>query len=89
MLTVRKLLPDQRAQYLTGCYSSELVETLVREHLDLDIHYEALTQENIEYMHSRGVVINCWTVDDPKRAEDLVAWGVEFITSNILESANK
>ncbi len=85
MLTIRRLLPKQRAQYLTVKYSEELVEQLVNERLDLDILHEALTKENIEYMHSRGIVINCWTVDDPARGEELASWGVDFITSNILE----
>ena len=85
MLTLRRLLPKQRAQFLTSKYSEELVDRLVCERLDLDIHHEALTKENIAYMHSRGIVVNCWTVDDPKRAEDLISWGVDFITSNILE----
>ena len=85
MLTIRRLLPKQRAQYLTVKYSEELVEQLVNERLDLDILHEALTKENIEYMHARGIVINCWTVDDPARGEELASWGVDFITSNILE----
>ena len=85
MLTIRRLLPKQRAQYLTVKYSEELVEQLVNERLDLDILHEALTKENIEYMHSRGIVINCWTVDDPARGEELASWGVDYITSNILE----
>ncbi len=85
MLTIRRLLPKQRAQYLTVKYSEELVEQLVNERLDLDILHEALTKENIEYMHSRGIVINCWTVDDPARGEELASWGVDFITSNILQ----
>lgn len=85
MLTIRRLLPKQRAQYLTVKYSEELVEQLVNERLDLDILHEALTKENIEYMHSRGIAINCWTVDDPARGEELASWGVDYITSNILE----
>ena len=85
MLTIRRLLPKQRAQYLTVKYSEELVEQLVNERLDLDILHEALTKENIEYMHSRGIVINCWTVDAPARGEELASWGVDFITSNILQ----
>ena len=88
MLTIRRLLQKQRAQYLTVKYSEELVEQLVNERLDLDILHEALTKENIEYMHSRGIVINCWTVDDPARGEELASWGVDFITSNILEAGS-
>ena len=86
MLTIRRLLPKQRAQFLTCEYSEELVETLVKEQLDLDILHTQLTKENIEYMHSRGITINCWTVDDPARVADLVSWGIDFITSNILEN---
>ena len=88
MLTIRRLLPKQRAQYLTVKYSEELVEQLVNERLDLDILHEALTKENIEYMHSRGIAINCWTVDDPARGEELASWGVDFITSNILQAGS-
>ena len=88
MLTIRRLLPKQRAQYLTVKYSEELVEQLVNERLDLDILHEALTKENIEYMHSRGIAINCWTVDDPARAEELVSWSVDYITSNILQAGS-
>ena len=88
MRTVRRLLPNQRAQYLfENSYSEELVDTLVKERLDVDIAHPLLTKENIAYMHSRGLVVNCWIVDDPKRAEDLISWGVDFITSNILEKA--
>ena len=86
MLTIRRLLPEQRAQFLTTEYSEELVEKLVGARLDLDILYKALTKENIEFMHSRGIVINCWTVDDPTVAEELASWGIDFITSNILEA---
>ena len=32
-----------------------------------------------------GIKVNCWTVDDPEIAERLVSWGVDYITSNILE----
>ena len=41
----------------------------------------------MEYVkqYENGLKVNCWTVDDKEKAEELVAWGVDFITSNILE----
>lgn len=36
-------------------------------------------------MHENGVEVNCWTVDDPADAQRLAEWGVDYITSNILE----
>ena len=55
------------------------------EYLDLDIRYTALTAENIALLKSKGIKVNCWTVDDPAAAAQLIEWGVDFITSNILE----
>ena len=39
-------------------------------------------------MHDAGLTINCWTVDTAERGEELAAWGVDQITSNILEGKN-
>ncbi len=85
LLVLRKILPNSSLQYLVTEYSSELFNTLVENKLDLDILYTALTEENIIELHSAGIKINCWTCDDPQYAEKLSAWGIDFITSNILE----
>ena len=44
-----------------------------------------MTQEVIDALHAEGLEVNCWTVDDPEWAEKLVAMGVDYITTNILE----
>ena len=85
MLTIRRLLPKQRAQYLTKEIDDALIEKLEKDHLDLDVKHVALTKEMIETLHAHNIVVNCWTVDDPARAEELVSWGVDYITSNILQ----
>jgi len=41
--------------------------------------------ENIKLLHSKGIKVNCWTCDDKETAEKLVSYGVDYITSNILE----
>ena len=53
--------------------------------MDIDIHYRALTEEAVRALHDCGVEINCWTVDDPEDAERVISWGVDYITTNILE----
>ena len=35
-----------------------------------------------------GRKVNCWTVDAPEEARRLVAMGVDYITSNILEGGD-
>ena len=86
MLTIRRLLPDQPAQFLTKEIDDALIEKLEKDHLDLDVKHVALTKEMIETLHAHNIVVNCWTVDDPARAEELVSWGVDYITSNILQA---
>ncbi len=85
-LTLRELLPQQPVQWLTSKeLTRELMQTLVEQRLGLDSYYKALTQEVIDGLHAEGLEVNCWTVDDPAWAEKLVAMGVDYITSNILE----
>ncbi len=85
LLNVRAILPEQTCQYLTGDNSDELIEKLKADGIDMDIAHPSLNKERIDAMHRAGLKVNCWTVDDPARAEELAAWGVDFITSNILE----
>ena len=85
---VKALRPDQTCQYLTGDNSDEMIAKLVADKMDIDIIHTALTEERVTAMHAAGIKVNCWTVDDPARGEELASWGVDFITSNILEGKN-
>lgn len=85
MIVLRELLPEQPLQYLNKEYSEELVETLCKYHLDLDIKFIALNAENIANLHAHGIKVNCWTVNEAEDADRLIADGIDFITTNILE----
>lgn len=82
---IRAIKPQQSCQYLTGDNSDAMIAKLKEDRMDIDIIHTALTEERVAAMHAAGLKINCWTVDDPARGEELAAWGVDFITSNILE----
>lgn len=83
---IRSILPKQSAQLLIWdkTFPSELVDTLNKHQLDLDIYFELLTKENVKLLHENGITINAWTVDDLHKAEELISWGVDQVTSNIL-----
>ena len=85
LLRVRAIKPEQSCQFLTGDASDAMIEKLAADRLDVDIYHHSLTEERIAAFHAAGITVNCWTVDDPARATDLAAWGVDYITSNILE----
>ncbi|MBR2459722.1 MAG: hypothetical protein IKB34_00615 [Clostridia bacterium] len=88
LIYLRELLPEQSAQFLISSFPDDLIDTLKAHRLDLDIHYKALTAENVALLHENGIVINTWTVDDPAKAEELISWGVDQITSNRLAPLN-
>lgn len=85
VVEVRRLLPNQKAQFLCCEWKDELVEKLKENNLDLDINYPALTPEIVQKLHENGIKVNCWTTDLAQNAEKLVEMGVDYITSNILE----
>lgn len=85
LVKVKKILPEQSVQFLYGETTKELLDKLVAYKMDADVHYKALNKEVIDILHKAGLKVNCWTVDDKEIAEQLAEWGVDYITSNILE----
>lgn len=85
LVKVRKILPDQSAQFLFWKITDEIVEKLVADKIDVDIAYTGLTEADVEMLHKKKLKVNCWTVNDPEIAKQLIGWGVDYITTNILE----
>jgi len=85
MICLREMLPDQKLQFLIGSYPDWLLDTLKKYHLDLDIQYKALTAERVKELHDAGIEVNVWTVDSLEDAQRMVEYGVDYITSNIIE----
>lgn len=82
---VRRVLPKQSVQFLFSSWSEETFEMLLLDRIDIDANHNALTEEIINRAHDAGLTVNAWTVDSPERAELLVSFGIDFITTNILE----
>ena len=80
-VNVRKRLPQNEVQFLTKDeITPELIDMLCDNSLDLDIYYKRLHAENIALLHEKVIRVNCWTCDD-------ISYGVDYITSNILEGS--
>ena len=83
---VRRLLRDVKIQWLADREATpEIINTLVKNRIDLDVYYKKLNKELVEYIHSLGLEVNCWTCDDESTATKLIDMGVEYITTNILK----
>ena len=85
LVKIRKLRPKQSAQFLFSGCTDEIINRLIAARIDVDVYYKALTKELVDLLHENGLKVNCWTVDDKEKAEELSEWGVDYITSNILE----
>jgi glycerophosphoryl diester phosphodiesterase len=85
LLKVKSILPNQSAQYLFWKVTDEEIARLVRDKIDVDVWCKELTREQIEACHKAGLTVNCWTVDEIADGERFAEWGIDYITSNILE----
>jgi len=86
LVTLRKVCPEAHCQFLTGEYKEEILQMLVEHKMGIDIWSTALTEEaQVRHMLELGIEVNVWTVDNKELAEQLISWGVQYITSNILE----
>jgi len=84
---IRTFAPEVNIQLLVRNHlAEEQIQNLEVYRFGLDAHHEILSPELIQQLHARSIVVNCWTIDDPLRAEELISWGVDQITSNILEN---
>lgn len=85
LIELKKYVPGQKAQLLVESYSKEIQEQLSKYSLDIDIGFWFLSREIVAELHAHGITVNCWTCNERDQAEQLIDWGVDFITSNILE----
>ena len=85
LVELRKAYPVADAQYLLGVMSEQEFQFVVENRLDVDICWPNLTKEQVERLHEEGLKVNCWTVDDEEGAQRMLDYGVDFITTNILE----
>ena len=85
LVFLRQILPYQHIQFLCKECDDELIEKLKQYNFQLDISRKAVTKKLVKKIHKAGLKINCWTCDDKKEAEKLLSYGVDYITTNILD----
>ena len=85
LVKIREILPSQQVQFLTDKCDDALIAKLSNHKMDIDIVCHALCAELADKLHRNGIKINCWTCDDKDEAEKLMGYGVDYITSDILE----
>ena len=63
----------------------EAIDAIQQYRMDIDINFHNITKEQVEFIHSLGLKVNVWTVNSLEDGERMVEYGVDYITTNILE----
>ena len=85
LVFIRERCPEHPVQFLADACDDALIEKLKAHKMDLDIDYKGLDEQTARKCLEAGITLNCWTVDTVADAERMAAYGVRYITSNILE----
>ncbi len=82
---IRRKLPNVQIQFLSQKWSEGVFNLCTHFNFGIDLEHTECTKEVIDKMHSKGLKVNVYTVDDKDEALRLISYGIDFITSNILE----
>ena len=63
----------------------KIIEQCLKENLNIDLRYDLITKELVDRFHAKGLEVNAWTVDTEEIFDKMVEYGVDYITTNILE----
>ncbi len=85
LVELRKGYPNADAQYLVEKVGDEEIAFMKKYRLDCDLKWSIATKKTVKRLHDHGIKINCWTVDGIACAKVLTYYGIDFITSNIIE----
>lgn len=86
LIALRAKYPEHPAQFLIEIeWKDSYYDDLKNYNLGLDIDFHLLTPEMVERVHSLGQEVNVWTVNTKEDGERMIEYGVDYITTNILE----
>lgn len=71
-------------QYLADISETTINQVRELRNAGLDVNYTFLTKEKIELAHSNGLMVNAWTVNSVQTAKNLIDFGVDYITTDVL-----
>jgi glycerophosphoryl diester phosphodiesterase len=85
--TVQSLWPQLPTAWLTVGVADEDADSVAQSlvasgHQAIHPNVHVLTRHVVDVMHGRGLSVNTWTVDDPKRMSQLLDWGVDGLCTN-------
>lgn len=86
LIAARGRLPSQplMLNYLEKS-PTHFIPRLRQYHIDFNCAWTRVDRKLVQTMHINNIKLGCWTVNDKKTADKLISWGVDYITTDILE----
>lgn len=85
LVYLHEKFPEASAQFLSGYSTEEEIKFVLEHRFDADFNCKYLTKEKVDILKSAGKTVNCWTVNTLEQARQMQEFGVDMITTNILE----
>ena len=82
---VREILPDAEVQMLLSEVDKQTAEHFAAKKMDIDMLVWNTNKIIVDYCHSLGIKVGCWTCDTVELAQIPLNAGCDFITTNTLE----
>ena len=82
---MRELMPNVEMEFLTYVFSDSILDMCIQFNLGIDADYHIMTKDIIDKYHKNNLKVNVYTENDKDDALKLISYGIDYITSNILE----
>ncbi len=81
---VRAVLPNATVQMLLGELNKEVADHFAQKKMDIDLLIWNTNKEIVDYCHSLGIKVGCWTCDTVELGRIAADAGCDYITTNLL-----
>lgn len=85
---LKRIASTANIQPLLDFTKSNIDKCSALKYNGIDVPFSQCTVELVEYAHSKGLEVNCWTCDNIRDTEKLVDMKVDYITSNRMLQTN-
>lgn len=81
-----EVAPEMPRAWLTDQWRDDWRERVQRAGcIAVDVKHTLLSRERVAEFHAAGLRVVTWTVNDPARAADLLAWGVDTVITDAVD----
>jgi glycerophosphoryl diester phosphodiesterase len=86
LVAVRDVAPELPRAYLTDQLPDDWRERVQRTGcIAVDVKHTLLSRARVGEFNASGLRVCAWTVNDPARAADLLAWGVDTVITDAVD----